>query len=199
MAYIPFRPKLPLFLRAAVALSERIVGRRVDPARLLAWYPKAAVSSGILESLVAHDEPGVPARLLRLIRVRTSYAAQCTFCVDMNAADGGDGVTIEEARALRSAESIAACETFSDRERLVLAWVDCLTATPIRIPSATLESMQAAFPPREFVIVTTTVAQVNYWTRLIQGLGIDPAGFSTHPDLLELHEIRTLIPPGAHP
>lgn len=49
----PRRPN-PL-LRLGVAVAERLTGRRLLPARLLAWYPRAALGSGILESLVAHD------------------------------------------------------------------------------------------------------------------------------------------------
>jgi alkylhydroperoxidase family enzyme len=39
------------------------------------------------------------------------------------------------------------------------------------------------FTEREIVILASTAAQVNYWARLIQALGIPPAGFSDHCEL----------------
>lgn len=36
---------------------------------------------------------------------------------------------------------------------------------------------------REIVILASTAAQVNYWARLIQALGIPPAGFSEQCDI----------------
>jgi alkylhydroperoxidase family enzyme len=38
--------------------------------------------------------------------------------------------------------------------------------------------MKSNFNEREIVILASTAAQVNYWARLIQALGIPPAGFS---------------------
>ena len=41
-----------------------------------------------------------------------------------------------------------------------------------------MAELQAAFEPRELVVLAATAAQVNYWARLIQALGIPPAGFT---------------------
>ncbi|HSO40065.1 MAG TPA: hypothetical protein VLT33_46375, partial [Labilithrix sp.] len=35
----------------------------------------------------------------------------------------------------------------------------------------------ACFRPREIVVLATTIAQVNYWARFNQGLGVPAAGF----------------------
>lgn len=82
MALIAEPRRLNPLLRLGIALSERMVGKRMEPARLLAWYPRAAVSSGVLEALVAHQEPSP--RLLTLVRVTTSFTVSCPFCIDMN-------------------------------------------------------------------------------------------------------------------
>jgi hypothetical protein len=42
---------------------------------------------------------------------------------------------------------------------------------------------KANFTEREIVILASTAAQVNYWTRLLQALGVPPAGFSDHCDI----------------
>ena len=38
--------------------------------------------------------------------------------------------------------------------------------------------LREEFSERELVILATTAAQVNYWARVIQALGIPPAGFT---------------------
>ena len=60
--------RIPLILRIGIWVSERITGRQMHPARILAWYPKAAIGSGVLEALVAHREPDVDERLLKIVR-----------------------------------------------------------------------------------------------------------------------------------
>ncbi len=52
-----------------LSLVERRLGKPLVANRILAWYPKAFWGSGLMEGLVAHDEPEVPKRLLKLLRV----------------------------------------------------------------------------------------------------------------------------------
>ena len=73
MALIEEPRRMHPLLRLAVAVSDRVTGHRMLPARLLAWYPRAAVGAGVLESLVAHHEPSE--RLLKLVRVTASITA----------------------------------------------------------------------------------------------------------------------------
>jgi len=48
MAMIAEPRRLNPDLRLGIAAPERIAGRRMEPARLLAWYPRAALGSGVL-------------------------------------------------------------------------------------------------------------------------------------------------------
>ena len=54
--------------------------------------------------------------------------------------------------------------------------------------------MKTHFSDRAFTLIAATVAQVNFWTRLIQGLGVSEAGFSEDLALLELGRFRTRVP-----
>ncbi len=176
MAFIeePARPNL--ILRLGTWISERITGRRMEPARLLAWYPRAAVSSGILESLVAHDEPS--ARLLKLVRITASFTATCPFCVDMNGAGyDREGLTDEEVAAVLAGEPERVA-TFDRRELLAADYARRISSTPLLFPATLMDELRGAFSEREIVILATTAAQVNYWARSIQALGIPPAGFT---------------------
>jgi alkylhydroperoxidase family enzyme len=175
-AFIDQSKRIPFFLKLGILLSERITGKTMLPARILAWYPKAAIGSGVMESLVAHADGDMTLRLLKLIRMTASYAAACPFCIDMNSYEYRDvGITDEEAESLRG--DFERVGTFSEREKLAIAYARVISQTPLKFHPDLVERVKSAFTEREFVILASTAAQVNYWARLIQALGIPPAGF----------------------
>jgi AhpD family alkylhydroperoxidase len=175
-AFIDPPKRIPLVLRLGIWISEKITGRILLPPRILSWYPKAAIGSGVMESLVAHEEGRMNRRILKLIRMAASHAAACPFCVDMNSYEYRDAqITDEEAESLRDAyEKVA---SFSEREKLAIAYARTISQTPLKFHPDLVERVKSEFNEREFVILVSTAAQVNYWARLIQGLGIPPAGF----------------------
>ncbi len=185
MAFIKEPNHISWLLRIGIRISERITGKRMEAARLLSWYPKAAYGSGMLEALVAHEDKGISKRLLQLIRLQVSLTAFCTFCIDMNGA-GFDrqGITDEEIHALQGRTAIEAVSSFQESERVALRYARSLTETPIRIDPNHVEAMKSGFNERQFAIIVSTIGQVNFWTRTIQGFGIPPAGFSDRCDFL---------------
>jgi alkylhydroperoxidase family enzyme len=175
-AFIKQPEHIPFFLKLGIFLSERITGKTMLPARILAWYPKAAIGSGVMESLVAHEDGEMTQRMLKLIRMTASYAAACPFCIDMNSHEHRQyRITDEEAESLRG--DFEQVSTFSEREKLAIAYTRVISQTPLKFQPELVERVKSAFTEREFVILASTAAQVNYWARLIQALGIPPAGF----------------------
>ncbi len=175
-AFIKQPERIPLFLKLGILISERITGKTMLPARILAWYPKAAIGSGVMEALVAHEDGEMSQRMLKLIRMTASYAAACPFCIDMNSYEHRQHViTDEETESLRG--DFEQVNTFSEREKLAIAYARVISQTPLKFPPELVERVKSAFTEREFVILASTAAQVNYWARLIQALGIPPAGF----------------------
>ncbi len=175
-AFIKQPERIPLILKLGIWISEKITGKTMLPARILAWYPKAAIGSGVLESLVAHEDGQMTQRMLKLIRMTASYTAACPFCIDMNSYEHRDvGITDEEAQSLRG--DFERVESFSEREKLAIAYTRVISQTPLKFHPDLVEQVKSAFTEREFVILASTAAQVNYWARLIQALGIPPAGF----------------------
>ena len=174
----PRRPN-PL-LRAGIAIAERVTGQRMAPARLLAWSPRTAFGAGVLEATAAHEGHGLDARTLKLVRITASLQVNCPFCIDMNAT-GHRGVGISDAEVYAIRDGAEATQTsFSAREQTLIAYVRGISSTPIELPDAVLAAAKAEFSERQLVILASTAAQVNYWARLIQGLGITPAGFGDH-------------------
>ena len=185
--------RIPLLLRLALSLVEKRLGKKLLANRILAWYPKAMIGSGIMESLIAHDDREVPLRLLTLIRVATSFLVSCPFCIDMNARDfPARGLTDQEIRALQGRVPLDSVASIDARERAALRYVRCICATPLAFPTDVIDDMARHFSPRATVIVASTCAQVNFWARLIQALGVPPAGFSTECSILDLDAYATM-------
>jgi AhpD family alkylhydroperoxidase len=175
-AFIKQPERIPFFLKLGILISERITGKTMLPARILAWYPKAAIGSGVMEALVAHADGQMTQRMLKLIRMTASYATACPFCIDMNSHEHRQhGITDEEAESLRG--DFEQVSTFSEREKLAIAYTRVISQTPLKFQPDLVERVKSAFTEREFIILASTAAQVNYWARLIQALGIPPAGF----------------------
>lgn len=176
-------------------MVERKLGKPLLANRILTWSPRSLVGSGMMEALVVHDDPEVPRRLLRLLRVFVSYRASCPFCIDLNAqGHAGDGVTDADLKALVQPLAFESQGHFSEAEKAALRYASCMSATPLRFPEPVIVGMKTYFSDRAFTIIAATVAQVNFWTRLIQGLGVSEAGFSEDLELLELDRFRTRTP-----
>lgn len=183
-AFIHPPNRIPLFLRMGIWISKRKTGKDLLVARLLSWYPKAAVGSAILESLVAHRDKDVSERILKLVRMQASFSASCPFCIDMNSFEfEKQGLTMEELEVLQGSKNITEAATLSTREKLAIQYAGYISASPLSFSGEFMDELKKNFKEREIVILASTAAQVNYWARLIQALGIPPAGFSDHCDL----------------
>jgi alkylhydroperoxidase family enzyme len=175
-AFINQPERIPFILKLGIWFSEKITGKTLLPARILAWYPKAAIGSGVMEALVAHEDGRMTQRMLKLIRMAASYAVACPFCMDMNShAYREVGITDAEAESLCG--DFEKVESFSEEEKLAIAYTRLISQTPLKFHPDVVERVKSAFTEREFVILASTAAQVNYWARLVQALGIPPAGF----------------------
>jgi alkylhydroperoxidase family enzyme len=178
-AFIEPPQKISFLLRLGIWVSEKITGRMMLPARILAWYPKVAIGSGVLESLVAHHDGKLDERILKLVRMSASFSAACPFCIDMNSYEHESlGINANEVLALRGQLNLESVLTFSVRERLAIQYARLVSQTPLKFLPDFIDQIKVNFDEREVVILASTAAQVNYWARLIQALGIPPAGYS---------------------
>lgn len=173
--YIEPPLKLPLFFRIVAWFTEKKTKKQMLVPRILSWYPKAAISSGIFESLITHKDKQISARLLQMIRLQVSITIGCPFCIDMNQSNcEKNGITEHELDAMQNGD-FAEVNSFSQREIIALNLVLAMTRTPVQIIDSEMLVAKEQFSEREIVIITTTIAQVNYWARLIKGLGVPVA------------------------
>lgn len=183
-AFIEPPKKMPFYLKVGIWISKKVTGRELLPAKILAWYPKAAFGSGALEALVAHHDGKLDERMLKIVRIQASFAAACPFCIDMNSFQYEEThITRDELMVLQGLKTLEKVPTFSERERLAIQYARLISQTPLQFPGSFIKELKNHFDEREMVILASTAAQVNYWARLIQALGIPPAGFSNRCDL----------------
>ena len=191
--YVQIPNRRHFILRFFIWLSEKFTGNTLLPARVLLWYPKSLIGSGVLEGLVAHNEKSLGRRLLKLVRLQTSFSVSCPFCIDMNAVQYEHfNISEEEISALQGKRSPEQVNSFNQRELLALQYARSASASPIEFEHKLISEMKEHFSDREIVILASTIAQVNYWGRLIQALGIPPAGFSDTCTILHLNDFSTL-------
>lgn len=158
-------------------ITRVVTGKDPMPARILTHFPKGALGAGLFEVLTAHAPGDLDGRVLAAARIVASAVSGCPFCVDMNAATWRDaGLRVEELPILLAADD-ARFDTLGTREALAARYAAALSRTPIVLDEALVRALRASFSPRELVVLATTIAQVNYWTRFNQGLGVPAAGF----------------------
>ncbi len=171
--------RIPLLLRPALFLADWLAGKEALPARLLAHFPKGAFGAGVFEATAASGRDfgaADGARLLAVARIVASTVAGCPFCVDMNAATWKRaGLAPAELHALLAKDLPAA--HLEPRAETAARYAVALSSTPVVLEPALEAQLKEHFAPREIIVLATTIAQVNYWSRFGQGLRVPPAGF----------------------
>ncbi|MFC5500916.1 carboxymuconolactone decarboxylase family protein [Lysinimonas soli] len=175
-AFIAPPRRIPFLLRIGLWISRRVTGDDLLPPRLLTWYPRAAIGIGVVESLVAHDEGRVDARMLQFVRMAVSFAVECPFCMGFNSRDWQKRMTEQELPGVQGLTPLEQIPSFSPRERLAIEYARRVSETPLRFTPEFGARLTELFTEREIVILATTAAQVNLWARTIQALGCPPQG-----------------------
>ncbi len=179
-AFVDPPRRAPWYLRPGLWLARRITGKDPLPGRLLTHFPKAAFGVGIFE-LTAASTRNLDARCLAIVRIVASVVGGCPFCVDMNAATWQRaGLTVAELEGVLQSSGATSepwPTTLTPRERIAAKYAAALSQTPVVVSAALQAELVAAFSQREIVVLAVTAAQVNFWTRFNQGLGVPAAGF----------------------
>ena len=175
-AFILPPARMPFPFRIALWFARRRAGTELLPARLLIWHPRAAISSGILEALITHRQGLLTERLLKMVRMTVSFTTSCEFCIGLNSQGWEALISEQELSALQGRTALGEVPTLSAAEVLAIEYARLTSATPLAIPASIGQRLRDSFSEREIVALAATSAQVNYWARLIQGLGCPPEG-----------------------
>lgn len=186
--------KISPFLRSMIKIADRKAEKEMIMARILAWSPKIAISSGILELYI---EDGAAAcleeRMTKILRIIISYTVPSQFALDINSWNFKDfDITDEEIKGLRSVKEIDSITSFSDREKTALKYAYELSKTPIVLNQKLLDDLRRLFSEKEIVAIAALTAKVNYWARLMEAMRIKPVGYTDDP-VLHLEEYKTFV------
>lgn len=183
-AFIQPPDKIPLSLKICIWIFKKVISKDLILPKLLAWYPRAAKSYVMLEAILAHPKKDLNNRILTLAKIQASLTVSCPFCIDINSLEyEKNGISKQEFLALIGKINIDDIATFTTPEILTLEYARYISQTPIRIPKELASKLKLNFTEHELVILASTVAQVNYCARLMQGLGSPPQGFSNSWEL----------------
>jgi alkylhydroperoxidase family enzyme len=132
-------------------------------------------------------------------RLVASSVSGCPFCLDMNAGGWKEtGLTAEELPILFEADE-ARFDGLGAREAVAARYALALSKTPVELSPSLVEALNQRFTPKEVVVLAATVAQVNFWTRFNQGLGVPAAGFFDESVCRLPERFRTASPTPAGP
>jgi len=133
-AYIRPPDKIPFYIRLGLLVSKKVTKKDLLVPKLFAWYLKVAISSGVLESLVAHGRKDLTPRILKLVRMQASILPACPFCIDMNSFEyDKSAISEEEISALAGRIPLEEVTTFTKQERLAVEYTKRISETPVMI------------------------------------------------------------------
>ena len=86
-----------------------------------------------------------------------------------------NGITAEQ---IANLGNYRADENFSELERLILEYADCMTETPVEVSDALFERLREKFNEAQLVELTSAIAWENYRARFDHAFGIEGENFS---------------------
>jgi AhpD family alkylhydroperoxidase len=162
-------------LRFVFWVARRRFGRPVEPLRAY------ALSSAVLGATTALEigmerARHVDRRLAGLAELRVAALVGCRFCLDIGSALVRR-LGVPEAQ-VRDLNDYPRSPAFSPVERLVLAYADAMTRTPVEIGDADVARLREHLDERQVVELTAAIAHENLRARMNHALGYGAQGFS---------------------
>lgn len=129
----------------------------------------AKVAPALYRSVQALDgaveAAGLDARLLHLVKIRSSQINGCSYCTDLHIRDahkdGMDMQTLYMTCAWRESPC------FDARDRIVLEWTENLTRiAELGVPDSLYERVKALFTEEEIAKLIVAIGMINLWNRI---------------------------------
>jgi len=171
-------PKRPgpitrLLLRVARRQSG---GKLPEPFAVQAHHPRLLKGYGGFELAFMHSRRA-PRRLKELAELKAAALCGCEWCMDYGSwlSSHPGGVTEEQMRELPRFRGSAA---FSEEEKLVLEYAECISRTPVSVPDELFARLRERFDEAQLIELTYAVAIENMRARFNWALGIASQGYS---------------------
>jgi 4-carboxymuconolactone decarboxylase len=162
---VPERYKALGELRAAMVVGCEFC---VDIGSMLAL--RSGLTEDELKDLIRWEESD------RFGELRAAMVVGCEFCVDIGSMLAlRSGLTEDELKDLiRWEES----DRFDELDRLVLAYADAISRTPVDVPDELFDGLSAHFDEQQLVELTGAIAWENWRARFNWAFGLGKEGYS---------------------
>lgn len=138
-------------------------GPRIDWQPFRELVPEVATGMAAIARALHHS--GIEPEIFELLKIRASQINGCAFCVQYHLNDArGLGIPHEKLDLLATWREAG---LFSPREIVALEWTEHVTLLASHhIDDEAYARASSMFSERELAILTTAIAQINFWNRL---------------------------------
>jgi len=159
----------------AYRYSKRKLGKIAEPIAVAAHHPAILCGTGAFEVALERSHRLDP-KLKTLAAIEAAAMVGCPFCLDIGSAIGRThGISEQQLRELaRYRDSTA----FSELEKLVIAYAEAMSRTPLDVPDELFAELRRRFDDAQIVELTAEIAWENYRARFNYALDIPVQGFS---------------------
>jgi AhpD family alkylhydroperoxidase len=174
-----------LITRLSYRQARRSMGKVPEPFEVMAHHRKLFLGYGGLE-LATERSHELDQRLKVLGEMKAALMAGCEFCIDIGTfLSYRAGIT---ERQLRELPSYRDSDAFSELEKLVIEYAECMTSTPVRVSDELFARLREHLSEKQLVELTSVIALENYRARFNWAFGIGSQGFTKEGDFCPLPE-----------
>jgi alkylhydroperoxidase family enzyme len=164
-----------LIQRMAFSYSKKNFTKVVDPARAAANHAGVLVAMGAIETVVEKGWHKLDPHLRWLAVQSTAAAIGYAYFEGIN-----EGI---DPRKVRDAYRWRDSDIYDERERAVLEYAECATATPAVLPDDLVRRLGELFTDGQVTELVAWVALENWRSRFNAGMGLRSEGFSDECEL----------------
>ncbi len=162
--------------RLTFAFARRMYGRTLEPTGVVAHHRPLLLGYGAITLAGERFSHAVGERLKSLAMLRTAQLVGCEWCLDFGSKLAQDsGVPDTDLRELSRWRE---AECFDELDRLVLAYAEAMTRTPVEVSDELFARLRQHFDERQLVELTFAIGMENLYSRTNWAFGIEGEGFS---------------------
>ncbi|MDU0290743.1 carboxymuconolactone decarboxylase family protein [Saccharothrix longispora] len=164
-------------VRLAYRFAKRRFGAVPEPVAVSAHHRKLLVAGARHELGVEKAATTLPVSLRELVVYATAVTAGCSWCVDFGTMlIRHEGLDVDRLGEVRD---YARSDRYTGLEKLALAYVEAMTATPTAVTDEQVAELDARLGHRGLVELTYLIALENQRARFNSALGITDQGFTS--------------------
>jgi AhpD family alkylhydroperoxidase len=161
--------------KVAYSMARKRLGRVPEPFAVTAHHTKMFGAMSGFEMALERSK-SVPVRFKALGELRAAMVVGCEFCVDIGSMIAREsGLSDDELKDLIDWQS---SERFDEKDKLVLAYADAISATPVEVSDELFEGLREHFDEQQLVELTAAIAWENWRARFNWAFGLGKEGYS---------------------